>query len=381
MSESIDFELPLPVLIPMVPRPSGWLSLLDKSYSSNTFTNSGPLAIAAEKCMNEYLGPEIESMVCSSNTAGLTASLIALGLQGKRVIVSNNTFAATLNALISAGSIPIIVDVDPITWEIDVDTVASVVEQFEIEGLLFTRVHGFRRDITPLLDFCIKSSIKVLIDSAAAFPATPNEYRDSIDYLEVFSFHATKPLGIGEGGAVIGPKNLIDDVRCASNFGLTKPSSSFGDGINAKLDEFASARLIAGIANFPDLAARRVEFVQDLNNILEKTSLIQRPINTGNTSWPFFPIRFSSEEDLIDFQLDLSPVLQTRRYYYPSLSIGYTGRAKTIKASELSVSDHIAATTLCLPVIPTIRLQLREIYFSHLSKSIDRFQSIKKMNT
>jgi dTDP-4-amino-4,6-dideoxygalactose transaminase len=364
------FNLPLPILIPQVPKISDWIDLLDQSYKSNSFTNSGPLAVLAETALNDYLGDGIESMVCSSNTSGLIASLIALDLQGKKVIVSNNTFAATLHALISVGCLPIIADVNPLTWEIDTESVAAILEEHEVGGLLFTRVHGFRRDITPLLDMCESLSIKVLIDSAAAFPVRQNEYTNPIKYLEVFSFHATKPLGIGEGGAVIGPPKLISEVRKASNFGLIKPSSTFGDGINAKMDEFASARLIAGLMNFQDIAMKRVEFVNSLSKLFRLNDLIQTAIDTGNTSWAFFPIVFSSEDDLIFFQNEMKAVIQTRRYYYPSLAKGYSGRAAIQLAKNLSVSENLTVTTLCLPVIPTIDSRSRFMYFNHLTKTL-----------
>lgn len=126
------FNLPLPILIPQVPKISDWIDLLDQSYKSNSFTNSGPLAVLAETALNDYLGDGIESMVCSSNTSGLIASLIALDLQGKKVIVSNNTFAATLHALLSVGCFPIIADVNPLTWEIDSESVAAILEEHEV---------------------------------------------------------------------------------------------------------------------------------------------------------------------------------------------------------------------------------------------------------
>ena len=368
MTNSPIFKLPLPVLIPQVPKISDWIGLLDQSYESNSFTNSGPLAVLAETALSNYLGRGIESMVCSSNTSGLIASLIALDLQGKKVIVSNNTFAATLHALISVGCLPIIADVNPLTWEIDTESVASILEDNEVGGLLFTRVHGFRRDITPLLDMCESLSIKVLIDSAAAFPARRNEYTAPINYLEVFSFHATKPLGIGEGGAVIGPPELISEVRKASNFGLSKPSSKFGDGINAKMDEFASARLIAGLINFQDIATKRIEFANSLSKLFHKSDSIQTALDTGNTSWAFFPIVFPSEDDLIYFQNEIKDVIQTRRYYYPSLANGYLGRVPIQLAQSLSISENLTVTTLCLPVIPTIDSRSRDMYFTQLTK-------------
>jgi dTDP-4-amino-4,6-dideoxygalactose transaminase len=215
---------------------------------------------------------------------------------------------------------------------------------------------------------CESLSIKVLIDSAAAFPARRNEYTAPINYLEVFSFHATKPLGIGEGGAVIGPPELISEVRKASNFGLSKPSSKFGDGINAKMDEFASARLIAGLINFQDIATKRIEFANSLSKLFHKSDSIQTALDTGNTSWAFFPIVFPSEDDLIYFQSEIKAVIQTRRYYYPSLANGYLGRVPIQLAQSLSISENLTVTTLCLPVIPTIDSRSRDMYFTQLTK-------------
>jgi dTDP-4-amino-4,6-dideoxygalactose transaminase len=218
------------------------------------------------------------------------------------------------------------------------------------------------------LDLCESLSIKILIDSAAAFPARPNDYTNPINYLEVFSFHATKPLGIGEGGAVIGPPDLISKVRKASNFGLTKPSSIFADGINAKMDEFASARLIAGLMNFHDIAMARIEFVNSLSKLFRLNNSIQTALDTGNTSWAFFPIVFPSEDELVYFQNEMKAVIQTRRYYYPSLANGYSGRATIHLAKNLSISEKLTLTTLCLPVIPTIDSRSRNLYFTELTK-------------
>ncbi len=367
---SQNLNLPLPVLIPQVPKLSEWVGYLDQSYDSNTFTNGGPLANLAEQALSNYLGGDVEAMVCSSNTSGLIASLIAMDLQGKKVIVSNNTFVATLNAVVSAGCIPVIAEVNPLTWEIDSASVASILDDHEVGALLFTRVHGFRRDINSLAKMCEDLSIKLLIDAAAAFPARSNEYKIPINYLEVFSFHATKPLGIGEGGAVVGPPKLISEVRKASNFGLSKPSSKFGDGINAKLDEFASARLIAGLLKFQDIAIKRIEFVESLSSLFHQRGSIQTARDTGNTSWAFFPIVFPSEEDLLSFQKDSQPVFYSRRYYYPSLASGYTGRTKFYHANNLSISESLTVRTLCLPVLPTIDPILKGAYFDQISKSL-----------
>jgi dTDP-4-amino-4,6-dideoxygalactose transaminase len=136
------------------------------------------------------------------------------------------------------------------------------------------------------------------------------------------------------------------------------------------MDEFASARLIAGLMNFQDIAMKRVEFVNSLSKLFRLNDSIQTAIDTGNTSWAFFPIVFSSEDDLIFFQNEMKAVIQTRRYYYPSLAKGYSGRAAIQLAKNLSVSENLTVTTLCLPVIPTIDSRSRFMYFNHLTKTL-----------
>jgi dTDP-4-amino-4,6-dideoxygalactose transaminase len=364
-------EFQIPVLVPQVPEPALWTDLLKKSFEAARFSNGGPLAKIAEQEISSYLGGSCEVMVCASNTSGLVASLMAFECRSKKVLVSNYTYAATLNAIHCAGAIPVLCDVDPVTWEISVDQIMKAQVEFpDINAVLITRVHGFIRDIEAVLDYCAAHDLKVVIDAAAAFPGDNGGYKTRPGVAEVFSFHATKPLGIGEGGAVVGDISTLAAVRRASNFGLDSINESFGDGLNAKMDEFAAARLIAALSNFTDYVHKRRKFANELYAIFASSAVIQLPIQTEKTSWPFFPIKFRSTRDLLTFQEDLFPVAQTRRYYYPSMSEGYTGKAETLRTLSLNVSVELAVTSLCLPVIPDLKKKDQERYFNKISEMI-----------
>lgn len=364
-------EFQIPVLVPQVPEPALWTDLLKKSFEAARFSNGGPLAKIAEQEISSYLGGSCEVMVCASNTSGLIASLMAFECRSKKVLVSNYTYAATLNAIHCAGAIPVLCDVDPVTWEISEEQIIKAHSEFpDIHAVLITRVHGFIRDIEAILDYCATHGLKVVIDAAAAFPGDKGGYRTRLDVAEVFSFHATKPLGIGEGGAVVGDVSTLAAVRRASNFGLDSQNESFGDGLNAKMDEFAAARLIPALSNFRDYVQARRKFASELHTIFASSAAVELPTQTGNTSWPFFPIKFRSPTDLLTFQEDLFPVAQTRRYYYPSMSEGYTGKAKTLRISTLDVSVGLSATSLCLPVIPSLEKTDQDRYFNRVSELI-----------
>lgn len=153
----------------------------------------------------------------------------------------------------------------------------------------------------------------------------------------------------------------VTSIRKASNFGLEIDNESFGDGLNAKMDEFAAARLIAALDGFTEYAFARSQFAAELHQIVRSSRRVILPIQTEKTSWPFFPIKFRNPEELLSFQKELAPIAQTRRYYYPSMSEGYTGNADVLCVSSLKISIDLAGTSLCLPVIPSLEKNEREI--------------------
>jgi dTDP-4-amino-4,6-dideoxygalactose transaminase len=363
----------IPVLVPNVPQIAEWSNLLSVSYSTRRFSNAGPLAQKAELEIKSIVGASIDVMVCSSNTSGLIASLLAFNCRGKKVLVSNYTFAATLNAILCSGATPVISEVDFESWEISVSNVMKAQSEFpDIYAVLITRVHGFIRDFEEVIQYCSQQGLPVIVDAAAAFPGSPKIYNAESRVLEVFSFHATKPLGIGEGGAVVGRNSDVNLVRRASNFGLDVNNETFTDGINAKMDEFAAARLIAALGRFQEFFNERKKFASNLSKLFLSSSEITLPKNFGETSWPFFPIKFNSQENLIRFATSMKKVVQSRRYYYPSMITGYRGAGPILQVRNLDISNDLALTTLCLPVIPDLQEELSDGYFREIERAIEK---------
>jgi dTDP-4-amino-4,6-dideoxygalactose transaminase len=137
------------------------------------------------------------------------------------------------------------------------------------------------------------------------------------------------------------------------------------------MDEFAAARLVVALSNFRDNARLRRKFANELYAIFASSTAVKLPTQTENTSWPFFPIKFRSPKDLLTFQEDLFPIAQTRRYYYPSMSEGYTGKGEILRTLSLDFSVELAATSLCLPVIPSLERKIQERYFNKICSLID----------
>jgi dTDP-4-amino-4,6-dideoxygalactose transaminase len=259
-----------------------------------------------------------------------------------------------LDAVVLAGGIPIVCDIDPDSLVLDTEKVANTLKnkEYDIAVVLPTRIFGFINDLSKLIAECNVYNVPVIVDAAASLPSQKNSWNFEINALyEVFSLHATKVFGIGEGGLVIGSPESIKQVRERSNFGLTSDSPlKFKDGINAKADEFTSARALVRLQEYSMDVDRRQEFVKLYKDAFKADSRIRMIEDNSETVYSYFPIIFESEKQLLDFQKAISPFIMSRRYYFPTIQSGYIGDAPILFDADLRNSESIAKRTLCLPV-------------------------------
>jgi dTDP-4-amino-4,6-dideoxygalactose transaminase len=329
-------------------------SIIRTAYSNGIFSNSAELHEKASKTLAQHVNSKFYGYLASNNTMALTACLISIGVRNKYVLISNFTFPATLDAVILAGGIPIICDIDSDSLVLDTEKVKTLLEKddFEIAAVLPTRIFGFVTDMTELISTCDAYGVPVVVDAAASFPSSCKSWNFSKAALyEVFSLHATKVFGIGEGGFIIGDSESIEKVRQSSNFGFfTDGTMHFRDGLNAKADEFTAARVLARFNEYSDDVVLRREFVEIYKDVIAEFQKIRTVHEGPDAIYSYFPIIFPSEEQLLQFQKMVSPFILSRRYYFPTLRIGYSGDADVIFDGDLEVSESIAKRILCLPV-------------------------------
>lgn len=170
---------------------SGWLS-------------TGPRTFLFEEKVKEYFGdPELEVIPISSCTAGLHLQLLAAGVgPGDEVITTPLTFCATINTILYAGAKPVLVDIDPVTFSIDLNKIESLITP-RTKAVVPVYYAGQAIDHDSLKAITDKYGIFILADAAHAMGAKYKEkfcgtYEDAAS----FSFYATKNFTTGEGGLV-----------------------------------------------------------------------------------------------------------------------------------------------------------------------------------
>jgi dTDP-4-amino-4,6-dideoxygalactose transaminase len=164
---------------------------------------TGPKVATFEKRVAEYKGVQ-HAMAVNSCSAGLHLSCLALGLQpGDEVIVPAMTFCATINAVIHAGAIPILVDVERNTFNMDPEQVQRKISP-RTKALMPVHFAGRACNMDALCSLAREHELRIIEDCAHAIET---EYRGKkagvIGDCGVLSFYATKNIVTGEGGMVL----------------------------------------------------------------------------------------------------------------------------------------------------------------------------------
>ncbi len=164
---------------------------------------TGPKAAEFEKRVAAYKGVT-HAVGLNSCTAGLHLACVVLGLQpGDEVITTPMTFCATVNAIVHAGAVPVLADVDPVTMNLDPAQVRRRLTP-RTRALLPVHFAGRACDMDALMAIARDHRLKVIEDCAHAIET---EYRGkkagTIGDLGVLSFYSTKNIVTGEGGMVL----------------------------------------------------------------------------------------------------------------------------------------------------------------------------------
>jgi len=296
--------LEVKVLIPDLPTADDLLPWIRRIDANKQYSNGGPLVRELES--------RLDGVLVSSATLGL--ELAAKVLFRGPVRIPAFTFAATATALIRAGLEPVLCDVDRDTWA--------------IEG---------GDDCLAVCPFGAPVSPGKLVDAASAWGNGQTGNR-------VYSLHATKAFGVGEGGLVCGDPDLLYQIRYMSNFGLHENVLTFPDGTNAKMSEYHAAVGLAQLERMPAIVKKRqaleVRYRENLEGVVESQ---KRPI--GNYS--IFPVLVPERERVANELASYG--IETRSWYCPTLDMHpLTANLRT--SSGLKVANLLSRQVLCLPM-------------------------------
>lgn len=338
-----------PATRPELPPIEAWRPFAEKAYAANWFTNFGALSKELEATLQRRWGTDGGTcIVASSGTAALAAPLIARGIVGP-VISPAFTFPATVSAIRMSGARPVLVDVDAATWRVAADALDAAFARTGASAAIVVCPFGLKSDWSAHIEVARAHGALLIIDNAAGLGMERAPVETSADVFEAYSMHATKPFGIGEGGAVFAHASTESALRGALNFGATvydKPGSPPW-GINGKLAEMFAAIGLAVEQSLDDRIARRRAFVTRYLEVLRPHRALQFPdVSPAHACWQMLPVLTPSRAfaaSLVD--LARARDMEVRRYYRPALST-----SPEFSGAACPVSEDLAERMVCFPV-------------------------------
>ena len=229
----------------------------------------GPEVDECEKALADFTGCA-DAVAVGSGTQALVMPLLAMGMgPGDAVFIPGFTYNATANAVLLAGAYPVIVDIDPETFNMDPADLLRKVEAVKAKGELTPRVvmpvdlYGLPADYRTIQQIADQFDLRVVADGAQAFGGKQEgQWIGNIAEITATSFYPTKTLGgYGDGGAIFcKDPDFADRMRSIRWHGTgDNRKESIRVGINGRCDSIQCAVVAEKLGIFMDERARRVE--------------------------------------------------------------------------------------------------------------------------
>jgi perosamine synthetase len=248
--------------------------LLEVLHSKRWNRMEGSRVAQFEKLWSQQLGVQ-DCLATSSGTSALACSMNALEIgPGDEVIVPPYTFVATINAVLMQHALPVFVDTDRETMQIDARKVEAAITP-RTRAILPVHLGGSVADMDTLLEISRRRQIPLLEDACQSHLA---EWRGrkvgTLGDLGCFSLQASKNLNSGEGGVIVSQnQTLLDICRSFHNQGRGQADTSFAyvrNGDNRRMTEFQGAILLAQLTRLEEQAQRREQNAAHLTKLLRE---------------------------------------------------------------------------------------------------------------
>ena len=273
---------------------SGWIS------------SQGRFIGLFERAFSDYLGGG-HAIAVSNGTVALHLAMTTLGIgQGDEVIVPNFTFGASINAIVHSGATPVLADVDPDTWTIDLDELTRLITP-NTRAIMPVHIYGQPARIDEIMEIASEKGIYVIEDCAEALGATYKKRRVGLDGdCTCFSFFANKNITTGEGGmAIFKDAGMAKRARILRDHGMSKQKRYWHDyaGFNFRMTNMQAAIGAAQMGRVDELLNRKKSIFQAYDSLLSEhpgVSLLPKNDWSENSYWLYTIILNGYEEGVRD---------------------------------------------------------------------------------
>lgn len=277
------------------------------------WVTTGPKAKRFEDDFAAYLGSDVQALAVNSATSGLHLGLEAVGVKaGDEVIVPSYTFTATAEVVRYLGAVPVFVDSDPVTLNIDRQALEAAITS-KTKAIMPVHFAGLACDMTAIIAIAKKHGLKIVEDAAHAFPSRyKGELVGTLDTdVTVFSFYANKTMTTAEGGMLVSRNpEIIERCKIMRLHGISrdafdrysskKPSWFYEvvePGFKYNMPDICAAIGIHQLKKIDAFHQKRIKMAQVYNDAFQSLpiTLPACPVDMTEHAWHLYPIRLNDE--------------------------------------------------------------------------------------
>jgi perosamine synthetase len=333
----------------------------------------GPKTFEFEREFASYIGAEC-AIAVSTGTAALHLSLEAAGVQaGDEVLLPTTTFTATGEAVTYIGARPVLVDIDPITMNIDPADAAQRITP-KTKAIIPVHLGGQPCDMREIHELAKKHRLRVIEDAAHALPSEYGGKRiGQISEFTCFSFYATKTLTTGEGGMITTSNpTAADRIRLMRLHGIERDAwkryrsdgSWFYEvleaGFKYNLTDFQSAIGLVQLSKCDAMTRARQTIARCYTEAFSPFEELVTPTicSDRSTSWHLYILRLRLDQMITD-RSSFVKALQGRGvtcsvHFIPLHLQPYYQRVYGYKAGDLPKAELEYRACLSLPIFPSM---------------------------
>lgn len=260
---------------------SGWVS------------SAGEYLDRFEKGWAAYCGMK-HGIALSSGTTGLEIAVRLLDLiPGDEVIMSAFTIISCAQAILACGGVPVLVDSDPVNWQMDVSQIRQKISP-RTRAIMVVHIYGHPANMDPIMDIAAEFQLKVIEDAAETHGA---EYKGQkcggLGDLGVFSFYANKLITTGEGGMVLTRDDaLAERSRALRNLCFQKKQRFFHEelGYNYRMTNMQAALGVAQLSRIDRIVKQKRSIASAYSERLRDLSGLNLPVEESwakNVYWVY----------------------------------------------------------------------------------------------
>lgn len=262
----------------------------------------GPEVAELEEKLAAYVGAKY-CITCANGTDALQIAQMAFGIgPGDEVITPGFTYIATAETVAVLGATPVYVDVNPITYNLDVEKLEAAITP-RTKAIIPVSLYGQCADFDAINAIAAKYNIHVIEDAAQSFGATYKGRKScNLSTVACTSFFPSKPLGCyGDGGAIFtNDEELAKVIRQIARHGQDRRYHHIRVGVNSRLDTLQAAILLPKLAILDDEMQARQRVADTYSKLLNEAGILTTPFieEYNQSAWAQYTIQVENRSEV-----------------------------------------------------------------------------------